>query len=328
MKYPSRRPPAATITVALGLSLACFAGAADAQTYPSQDIHIVSGFAAGSGSDVMVRYFAEKIRQLSGRTVLVENRTGANGNIAIEYVARSKPDGYNILVHAGSGIAANQALFKKPPFDASKLLRVAATINRQAFMLAVAPQSPYQTLADLTKAMKAKGDKATYGSNSTQSRIAGALYSKAENIGAVEVQYKTGPDVIREMQSGVLDFSFQDPQMASMQAAQGHLRLLAICSGTRMEMAPTLPTMAELGYPQFNLIGWFAATVQADTPPEIVAQINGWFAKVLATKETKDFLTSFGSDVWINSAEDAQAFFLKDLATWRENVATSGIEQQ
>src|SRR5262245_37505657 len=89
-----------------------------AQTYPAQDIHFISGFAAGSGSDVMVRYFGEKIRQLAGRPVIVENRTGANGNIAIEYVARSKPDGYTILVHAGSGIAANQALFKKPPFDA------------------------------------------------------------------------------------------------------------------------------------------------------------------------------------------------------------------
>jgi tripartite-type tricarboxylate transporter receptor subunit TctC len=303
-------------------------GLARAQNYPSQDIHFISGFAAGSGADVMVRYFAEKIRPLAGRTILVENRPGANGNIAIEYTARSKPDGHTILVHAGSGIAASQAMFKKPPFDAGQLLRVAATINRQAFMLAVAPNSPYHSVADLTKAMKIKGAKATYGSNSTQSRIAGALYDQAEKIGAVEVQYKTGPDVIREMQSGVLDFSFQDPQMASSQAALGHLRLLAICSGTRMEMAPDLPTMAEQGYPQFNLIGWFAATVQAETPSPIVAQINTWFRQVLSTQETKDFLRGFGSDVWISTPEDAQATFQKDLVTWRENVAISGIEQQ
>ena len=302
-------------------------GTAKSQTYPSQEIHFISGFAAGSGADVMVRYFAEKIRPLAGRPVIVENRPGANGNIAIEYTARSKPDGYTILVHAGSGIAANQALFKKPPFDAS-LLRVAATINRQAFMLAVSPNSPYMTVADLTKAMKAKGDKASYGSNSTQSRIAGSLYKKAENLDAVEVQYKAGPDTIKELNSGALDFSFQDPQMGSMQAQQGRLRLLAICSGTRMDMAPTLPTMAELGYPQFNLIGWFAATVQADTPAPIVEQINKWFATVLATQETKDFLTGFGSDVWINNPQDAQAFFRKDLATWQENVTASGIERQ
>ena len=86
--------------------------------------------------------------------------------------------------------------------------------------------------------------------------------------------------------------------------------------------------MAELGYPQFNLIGWFAATVHADTPGPIVAQINNWFATVLATKDANDFLTGFGSDVWISSPQDAQAFFVKDLATWQENVAASGIEQQ
>jgi tripartite-type tricarboxylate transporter receptor subunit TctC len=307
--------------------LSCLPYAAQAQGYPAQEIHFISGFAAGSGADVMVRYFAEKIRPLAGRTIIVENRPGANGNIAIEYTARSKPDGYTVLVHAGSGIAASQALFKKPPFDA-RLLRVAATINRQAFMLAVSPSSPYTTVGELTKAMKAKGDKASYGSNSTQSRIAGALYKKAENLDAVEVQYKAGPDTVKELNSGALDFSFQDPQMATMQALQGRLRLLAICSGTRMEMAPTLPTMAELGYPQFNLIGWFAATVQADTPEPIVTQINNWFATVLATKEARDFLTGFGSDVWISSPKDAQAFFVRDLATWQENVAASGIELQ
>jgi tripartite-type tricarboxylate transporter receptor subunit TctC len=305
----------------------CLPQAALSQTYPAQEIHFISGFAAGSGADVMVRYFAEKIRPLAGRPIIVENRPGANGNIAIEYTARSKPDGYTVLVHAGSGIAASQALFKKPPFDA-RLLRVAATINRQAFMLAVSPSSAYMSVGDLTKAMKAKGDKASYGSNSAQSRIAGALYKKAENLDAVEVQYKAGPDTVKELNSGALDFSFHDPQLATTQAQQGRLRLLAICSGTRMDMAPTLPTMAELGYPQFNLIGWFAATVQADTPEPIVAQINDWFATVLATKETRDFLTGFGSDVWISSSKDAQAFFVNDLATWQENVAASGIEQQ
>ena len=303
-------------------------GAAQAQSYPGQDIHFISGFPPGSGADVMVRYFAEKVRPLAGRTVLVENKPGATGNIAIEYTTRAKPDGYTILVHAGSGIAASQALLKQPPFDAGKQLRVAATINRQAFMLVVPVQSPYMTVADLTVAMKAKGGKASYGSSSTQSRIAGALYNKAENIGAVEVQYKNGQDVIREMQNGIVDYSFQDPQMASMQASQGRVRLLAICSGTRMDMAPNLPTMAEQGYPQFNLIGWFAATVPAETPNAIVEQINKWFAAVLATPETRQFLTSFGSDVWITRSDEAQAFFLKDIATWQKNVAESGIEQQ
>ncbi len=149
------------IAAVLMASLIAFTvGAAQAQSYPGQDIHFISGFPPGSGADVMVRYFAEKVRPLAGRTVLVENKPGATGNIAIEYTTRAKPDGYTILVHAGSGIAASQALLKQPPFDAGKQLRVAATINRQAFMLVVPVQSPYMTVADLTVAMKAKGGKA------------------------------------------------------------------------------------------------------------------------------------------------------------------------
>jgi len=320
-----RRAGAAVLVV---LFLACAAGTGWSQPYPSQDIHFISGFPPGSGADVMVRYFAEKIRPLAGQPILVENKPGATGNIAIEYTTRAKPDGYTILVHAGSGIAASQALLKHPPFDAAKQLKVAATINRQAFMLTVSAQSPYKTVAELTAAMKAKGSKASYGSNSTQSRIAGSLYNKAENIGAVEVQYKNSQDVIREMQSGALDFSFQDPQMASAQAQQGRLRLLAICSGTRMQMAPDLPTMAEQGYPQFNLIGWFAATVPAATPQPIVDKINQWFATVLATPDANKFLTGFGSDTWISTPDEAQAFFLQEIDTWQKNVTESGIERQ
>ncbi len=298
-----------------------------AQAYPNKPIKIVVPFAAGSATDLTARGLAAKLQELLKQPIVVDDKPGASGQLGASAVATAPADGYTLLMGTNSTNAANQALFKKPPFDAS-LLRVAATINRQAFMLAVSPNSPYMTVADLTKAMKAKGDKASYGSNSTQSRIAGSLYKKAENLDAVEVQYKAGPDTIKELNSGALDFSFQDPQMASMQAQQGRLRLLAVCSGTRMDMAPTLPTMAELGYPQFNLIGWFAATVQADTPAPIVEQINKWFAAVLATQETKEFLTGFGSDVWVNNSQDAQAFFRKDLATWQENVTASGIERQ
>ena len=113
-----------------------------AQDYPSQDIRLICAFPAGGGADVIVRYFADKLRPIAGRTVIVENKAGAGGNIATEYVARAKPDGYTIYVHAGSAIAANQSLFKKPPVDVVRDIRVAATINRQPFMLVVDARVP------------------------------------------------------------------------------------------------------------------------------------------------------------------------------------------
>jgi len=133
-----------------------------ADDYPTQDIHFICAFPPGSGADVLVRYFADKVRPLTGRNIVVENRSGAGGNIAIEYVARAKPDGYTVFVHGASGTAASMSLFKRPPVDVGKTIQVVATINRQPFMVLVDAKSPHQTLADLTAAMKLKGAKASY----------------------------------------------------------------------------------------------------------------------------------------------------------------------
>src|ERR1041384_1178803 len=135
-----RRPASSQAALILFALLLCPA-ATRAQPYPSQDIHLISAFPAGSGADVLVRYFAEKLRPLTGRTVLVENKAGAGGNIATEYTARSKPDGYTIFVHAGNTLASNYHLIRNNPVDASKQIQIAATINRQAFMLMVEAKS-------------------------------------------------------------------------------------------------------------------------------------------------------------------------------------------
>ena len=142
----ARHPQAAPIPFALLLSPA----ATRAETYPAQDIHLISAFPAGSGADVMVRYFAEKLRPLTGRTVLVENKPGAGGNIATEYAVRAKPDGYTIFVHAGNTVASNVHLIRNNPVDPAREIQIAATINRQAFMLAVDTRRPWQTLDALT----------------------------------------------------------------------------------------------------------------------------------------------------------------------------------
>jgi len=140
---------------------AAFGGVARAQDYPSQDIRLICAFPPGSGADVLVRHFGEKLRPIVNRTVIVENKAGAGGNIATEYVARARPDGHTIYVHAGTAVAANQSLFRKPPVDVVRDIRVAATINRQPFMLVVDAKSPYRTVAELTEVMKKKGDKAS-----------------------------------------------------------------------------------------------------------------------------------------------------------------------
>jgi tripartite-type tricarboxylate transporter receptor subunit TctC len=318
----------ATAAVAFGLAALAGASPARAQDYPSQDIRFICGFPAGSGADVLVRYFAEKLRPLAGRTVIVENKVGAAGNIAAEFTARAKPDGYTVHVHAGSAVAANQHLFKRRPFDAVKDLQVVSTLNQQPFMVMVPVNSPHKTLAELTAAMKQKGDKASYAQSNTTGKVMGALYTQATGVTAVEVPYRTANDSINDFASGRLDYGMMDPVFALSQARAGRLRMLAVSTPKRMQAVPELPTMTEAGTPGVEMMGWFAAMVPSATPRPVVDKLNKWLNEILATEETKKFLNQFGGDPYISTPEEGQARLAKDVKDWEHYVKIAKIEPQ
>ena len=312
---------------AVSLVAALAAGAAQAQTYPSQDIRLVCAFPAGSGADVLVRYFAEKLRPITGRTVIVENKAGAAGNIASEYTARAKPDGYTIFVHAATAVAANMHLFKNPPVDVGKTIQVAATINRQPFMLVVDAKSPYKTVAELTAAMKAKGDKATYATAAPTGIIMGEIYKNSAGLQAVEVNYKSAPDSLNEILSGKVDYGMHDPVFSLAQQREGRLRILAVSTGKRLQASADLPTMTEVGVPM-DLTGWWAAMVPTGTPKPVIDQIHKWFVEIVSTEETKKFLNSFGGDPNVMSPDEAQVQFLKEITNWGDYVKMAKIQPQ
>jgi tripartite-type tricarboxylate transporter receptor subunit TctC len=314
---------AATLAAATGT----MPESAFAQAYPSQDIRLICAFPPGSGADVLVRYFGEKLRPISGRTVIVENKSGAGGNIATEYVARAKPDGYTIYVHAATAVAANQHLFKKPPVEAAKAIQIAASINRQPFMLVVDAKSPYKSVAELTAAMKQKGDKATYATAAPTGTIMGEIYKDATGIKAIEVNYKTAPDSINEMLSGKVDYGMHDPVFSLAQQREGRLRILAVSTGKRLEANPEAPTMAESGVPM-DLTGWWAAMLPAGTPKPVVDKVNQWFGEIVKTEETKKFLNSFGGDPFVNTPETAHELFLKSINDWGNYVRIAKITPQ
>jgi tripartite-type tricarboxylate transporter receptor subunit TctC len=312
---------------ALALALGAAPIAAHAQTYPSQDIRLICAFPPGSGADVLVRYFAEKLRPIVNRTVIVENKSGAGGNIATEYVARAKPDGYTIYVHAATAVAANQHLFKKPPVDAAKAIQIAASINRQPFMLVVDAKGPYKSVAELTEAMLKKGDKASYAYAAPTGNIMGEIYKSVTKIKAVEIGYKTAPDSLNEMLSGKLDYGMHDPVFSLAQEREGRLRILAVSTATRLEANPQMPTMTESGVPM-DLTGWWAAMLPSGTPKPIIDQVNKWFTEIVKTEESKKFLNSFGGDPFINSPEAGQELFLKAIKDWGDYVRIARIEPQ
>jgi tripartite-type tricarboxylate transporter receptor subunit TctC len=313
------------LAMVLAALVGALPGAAHAQQYPSQDIHLICAFPPGSGADVLVRYFGEKLRPVANRTVIVENKVGAQGNIGTEYVARSKPDGYTIFVHAASAVAASMHLFKKPPVDVSKTIQVAATINQQPFILVVGAKSPYKTVAELTAAMKEKGAKASYSTTAPNGTVMGEIYKARTGVQAVEVIYRSGPDSLNELLSGKIDYGMMDPAFSLPQVREGRLRALAVSSGKRLQANPDIPTMTESGVPM-DLTGWWAAMVPAGTPKPIVTKVNEWFTQIVKTDETKKFLNNYGGDPFIISPEEAQALFLKSIKDWGEYVKIAKIE--
>ena len=299
---------------------------AHAQEYPSQDIRLICGFPAGSGADIFVRYFAEKLRPIAGRAVIVENKVGAASNVATEYVARSKPDGYTLYPFAGTTVAATMALFKNPPVDVGKALQVAATTSNLAFMLVVAANSPYKTVAELTAAMKAKGDKASYAVAANPGVIMGAIYKNTAGLQAVEVQYRSAPDSLNELTSGKLDYGMHDPIFALSQVREGRLRALAVSTAERLKSQPSIPTMKESGVPM-DLSLWWGVMVASGTPRPIIDKINQWFTQIVSTEETIKFLAASGADPMIRTPEQAQEMFQTAIKEWGEYVRMAKIPQ-
>jgi len=319
----TRRSAIAALTL-LGLSGTRATDAA-AQDYPSRDIRLICAFPPGSGADVFVRFVAERLRPVVGRTIIVENKPGAAGNIAAEFVVRSAPDGHTIYLHSGAALAGNFHLFKNPPFDPTKELKVAATINKQPFMLAVASNSPYQTLEDLTAAMKQKGDKASYATSNTVAKVTGELYKQLAGLQAVEVNFRSGLDTLNDMQSGSVDYAIYDPVIALSQAREGRVRILAVSTDQRLGALPDLPTFAEAGLKGINIYGWFAAFLPAGTPRPVIDKINGWFAQILPQEETRKTLANLGGDVFMSKPEEGQALLEKDVRDWEDYVRVARI---
>ena len=317
------------LALSLALAIASFAPPlAYADEYPDQDFHFITSFPPGSGADVLTRFFAEKIRVLTGRTVIVENKTGANGAIAVQYTAKAKPNGYTMYLSAGSATAAQMHLFKVPPVDVLTAFQLAATINRQAFMLTVDAKSPYKSVQELTVAMKQKGSNASYATAATSGIIMGEMYKAITGISAVEVRYKDSAGALNDMASGRVDYGMHDPVFSLAQQREGRLRVLAHSSGQRLAAIPDIPTMAESGVPGMDLTSWWAVLLPSATPRPIIDRINGWFNQILAMDDTREFLNEFGGDPFISTPDAAQALFIKEEAAWGEYVRLAKIEPQ
>src|SRR6516165_2627881 len=265
------------------------------EAYPgSREVHVIAAFPPGGAADIVARYFSENMRPFLGATIVVENKVGASGNIAITYVAKAKPDGYTILMFPPSAIAAGPALFKNPGYDPSAFA-VLGSACRYAFTVSVAANSPHKTLQSLIDAVRAKGANASYGTMTPSGQVAGAMMKNIMKLAVVEVPYRNGAESLNDLNSGALDYAMYD----LLFAFSHHLRILAVVSKERMTTAPDIPTMEESGVPGVDVTGWWGAAVPAGVPQPIKDKISSAFLKMAEKPETKKWLTESSYDPWV-----------------------------
>jgi tripartite-type tricarboxylate transporter receptor subunit TctC len=300
--------------------------AAAQQDYPSRPLHVYIGFPAGSGADILGRYFTAHLERLAGKPVVVENRPGANSNIAAGLVAKARPDGHNILFVANSNMAGSRYLFKNLPFDTVKDFTPAATFAQIAFVLTVSAKSPIKTMAELTTYLKGRSQN-KYGTTNQTAILASEYYKQVAGIQAVNVAYRTAPEALPDVEDGTLDFMIMDGTFAVGPIKAGRIRALAVTTGQRIAALPDVPTMIESGL-SFEWSPWWGAYLPSATPAPIVARLGAWMNQITRTEETRQFLERIASLPMHDDTKAAQARLLADIDKWAPLVKAAGIEPQ
>lgn len=315
--------PLAAITVAAAPMTAAQAQGA----YPERQIHVLVGFPPGSGADILGRYFSRKLSEVAGKPVIVENKPGATSNIAVGLAAKAKPDGYTILYSANSNMAGNRFLFKDLPFDTVTDFIPVAQLSQTTFFPIVAPNSPVATIADLTAALKAN-PRAKFAYTNQIGLLATEFYKAAAGITAVPVSYRTATDALPDITSGAVDFMIIDGTFGMGQIKAGRIKPLAVTTAQRLETMPNLPTMIEAGVPNFDFASWWAAWLPKGAHPDIVARLEGWFLKITALPETREFLAGTAGTPLSGGSAATRTKQLAEIEKWAVATKAAGIKPQ
>ncbi len=311
----------------LAMPLAGNAAFAQADVYPSRDIHSICGFPPGTGADVFVRFYGKLLQDRAGKTVITENKVGAFGNIATEYVAKSKPDGYTLFIAPGSSfLAAAASLFKKLPFDPVNDFEHITTLSKLPFILTVSGDSPYKSVADLTAYLKEKGDKASYGSAANTGLVSSELYKAQFGLQTVEVKYKEASAMLNDLWGNNIVFFHIDPITAAAHLKTGKLRALATSSRERFKALPDIPSAAEQGIMNSDLIAWWSVHAPKGTPKPILDKLEVWFNEIAVSDEHVKFLLNLGSDPFPGNSQVLKDLLVKDIKAWSDYVKLAKIE--
>lgn len=302
--------------------------AAAAESYPSQRITLIVPFPPGSATDSVTRRLADSIRAATNATVVVENKPGADGNLAALAVLKAEPDGYTAFVTTNSTQAANVNLFNSLPYDPKTDFAPVAGIMTIPMMLTVKSDFPAKSVADFVALAKQRDKPLSFGSGNTSSRGAAELFRFREGIEMQHVPYRGMPQALTDLVGGQIDCVFADPSSAQGLVEDGKLRALAVTGSKRLETMPQLPTIAEAGLPGYELTAWVGVFVRAKTPPEIIARLGDLVTTFVSSPEARKYLATVGATPFPSTPQELAAFQEADTKRWAEIVETAKIEKK
>jgi tripartite-type tricarboxylate transporter receptor subunit TctC len=310
-----------------GLVLA--SAAVRAQSWPTGPVHFVVGYAPGGTSDVSARVVGEALSQALGQPVLVENRPGAQGGIAMDTVARARPDGYTLLVSPAEAIYQRAMDEKAAGIDIDKTLVPVTILTSQPLVVVANPAPGWKTIAEMVAAAKAKPGGLSYATpavGGTNTIVAEMIFRRA-GVKVVNIPYKGGGQAVQDVLSGVVPLGVLGSAPLIPYATSGRLTLLAVTSKERDPTLPAIPAMAELGYPEIDISQWFAVFAPAGTPPEIVARLAGELNKALGDPKTKERLAGAALSAVGGTPEECARRLGSEGKGWLQRAREFGLDR-
>jgi tripartite-type tricarboxylate transporter receptor subunit TctC len=323
-RSPGRRASALLASAVLAAGVA---GVAQAQTWPARPIHLVVPFAPGGAVDAIARSVGQVMAEGLGQPLVIENRPGASANLGAEFVAKSAPDGYTVLISA-NGLATNMTLYSRLGYDTLRDFAPIARIGEAPVVLVVPTSVPWKSVRDLTEAARAEPGKLTYAStgNGSSNHLAGQMLMSAARVDLVHVPYKGGSPALTDLIGGRISMMLLNTIEVLPQLRAQRVRALAVASPARLTQLPDIPTMAESGLPGYDVSVWWGLLAPVKTPPEIVARLNAETVRALRTPSLVAQLAELGVVVRPGSSEQFGQFLRDEIDRWGKVIRAANIQ--
>ena len=319
-----------TLVAAAAAATACGAWPARAQSYPSKPIRLVVGFAAGGPTDLVARALAQEMSKTLREQVVVENRPGATGRIAEESVARAPGDGYTLLLDSQT-LITNPLTMSKVLFDPLRDFVPVSRVATLPLILLASPDLPVKTVRDLVELARSKRNSVNYGSAGTagSGHLAGALLSVTTGVEMTHIPFKGQQPALAEVMAGRVQFIFYAVAGAREQVTAGKVKALAVTSPQRLPQFPDVPTMAEAGYPGFEVTTpWLGLVAPAGTPAEVVKLLHEATRKALEAPDTQQRMNTMGAIAASSTPQEFSRFLATDFKRWQQLVQRTGIKAE